>query len=79
MCVGFWGEKERLTSSYNPQTNGCVGRLNHTVCQKLSHVVSAHQTDSKYYLLPYVYARSNHESRATGLAPIELHIGGYPP
>lgn len=72
------GAKKRLTSSFHPQTNGCVERLNHTVCQMLSHVISAQQTDWDEYLLPCVYAHNNHVSRATGLAPMELHIGRYP-
>ena len=44
----------------------------------LSHVVSAQQTDWDDFLLPCVYAHNNHLSRATGLAPMELHIGRYP-
>ena len=72
------GSKKRLTSSFHPHTNGCVERLNHTVCQMLSHVVSSRQNDWDEYLLQVVYAHNNHISRATGLAPNEVHIGRYP-
>lgn len=44
------GAKKRFTSSFHPQTNGCVERLNHTICQMLSHVVSSQQTDWDEYL-----------------------------
>lgn len=44
----------------------------------LFRVVSARQTDWDDFLLPCVYAHNNHLSRATGLAPTELHIGRYP-
>ena len=37
------GSKKRLTISSHPQTNGCVERLNYTVCQMLSHVVISNQ------------------------------------
>ena len=33
--------KKRLTSSFHPQTNGCVEGLNHNVCQMLSDVISS--------------------------------------
>ncbi|CAB1110896.1 unnamed protein product [Ectocarpus sp. CCAP 1310/34] len=72
------GAKKRFTNSFHPQTNGCVERLNHTVCQMLSHVISAQQTDWDDHLLPCVYAHNNHVSKATGLAPMEVHIGRYP-
>ena len=72
------GSKKRLTSSFHPQTNGCVERLNHTICQMLSHVVSSKQDDWDEYLLQVVYAHNNHISKATGLAPNEVHIGRYP-
>ena len=72
------GSKKQLTSSFHPQTNGCVERLNHTVCQMLSHVVSSKQDDWDEYLLQVVYAHNNHISKATGLAPNEVHIGRYP-
>lgn len=72
------GTKKRFTSSFHPQTNGCVERLNHTVRQMLSHVVSSQQTDWDEYLLQECYCHNNHVSKATGLAPTEIHIGRYP-
>lgn len=72
------GAKKRFTSSFHPQTNGCVERLNHTICQMLSHVVSSQQTDWDDYLLQVCYCHNNHVSKATGLAATEIHIGRYP-
>ena len=72
------GAKKRFTSSFHPQTNGCVERLNHTVCQMLSHVVGAQQLDWDEYLLQVCYCHNNHVSKATGLAATEIHIGRYP-
>ena len=72
------GSKKRLSSAFHPHTNGCVERLNHTVCQMLSHVVSSRHNDCDEYLLQLVYAHNNHISRVTGLAPNEVHVGRYP-
>ncbi|CAB1111159.1 unnamed protein product [Ectocarpus sp. CCAP 1310/34] len=72
------GAKKRFTSSSHPHTNGCVERLNHTVCQMLSHVVCSQQTDWDEYLLQVCYCHNNHVSKATGLAASEIHIGRYP-
>ena len=72
------GAKKRFTSSFHPQTNGCVERLNHTVCQMLSHVVGAQQLEWDEYLLQVCYCHNNHVSKATGLAATEIHIGRYP-
>ena len=74
----IFGSKKLLTSSFHPQANRCVGRLNYTLCQMLSHVVSSKQDDWDEYLLQAVYANNNHISYATGLAPNEVHIGRYP-
>ena len=34
------GTIKKFTSSYHPQTNGMVGRLNHTLCQMLSYLIA---------------------------------------
>ena len=68
------GSKKRLTSFFHPQTNGCVERLNHTVCKMLSHVVSSKRHDGDEHPLQVVYVHDNHISKATGLAPNDVHI-----
>ena len=37
------GTVKQFTSSYHPQTNGMVKRLNHTLCQMLSYLIADDQ------------------------------------
>ena len=37
------GTIKKFTSSYHPQTNGMVERLNHTLCQMLSYLIADDQ------------------------------------
>lgn len=72
------GSVKKFTSSYHPQTNGMVERLNHTLCQMLSHLIADNQDNWDEMLLHAVAAHNNNVSRGTGLAPNLVHIGRYP-
>ena len=37
------GTVNKFTSSFHPQTNGMVERLNHTLCQMLSYLIADDQ------------------------------------
>ena len=72
------GAVKRFTSSAHAQTNGTVERLNHTLCQMLSHLIADNQTNWDELLLHAITAHNNSVGRGTGLAPNEVHIGRYP-
>ena len=72
------GAVKRFTSSAHAQTNGMVERLNHTLCQMLSHLIADNHTNWDELLLHAIAAHNNSVSRGTGLAPNEVHIGRYP-
>ena len=72
------GAVKRVTSSAHAQTNGMVERLNHILCQMLSHLIADNQTNWDELLLHDIAAHNNSVSRGTGLAPNEVHIGRYP-
>ena len=81
VCRGVFktlGSEKKYTSSYHPQTNGMVDRLNHTLCQMLSYLIADDQNNWDEMLLHAIAAYSNNVSRGTGLAPNEVHIGRYP-
>ncbi|CAB1113368.1 unnamed protein product [Ectocarpus sp. CCAP 1310/34] len=69
------GTVKMFTSSYHPQTNGMVERLNHTLCQMLSHLIADDQKNWDEYLSTAIAAHKNNMSRGTGLSPNEIHIG----
>ncbi|CAB1103461.1 unnamed protein product [Ectocarpus sp. CCAP 1310/34] len=72
------GTVKKFTSSYHPQTNGMVERLNHTLCQMLSHLIADDQANWDEMLPHAAAAHNNNVSRRTGLAPNVVHIGRYP-
>ena len=81
VCRGVFkmlGSVKKYTSSYHPQTNGMVERLNHTLCQMLSYLIADDQKNWDEVLLHAIAAHNNNVSRGTGLAPNEVHIGRYP-
>lgn len=71
------GAIKKYTSAHHPQTNGMIERLNHTLCQMLSHLVVDDQKDWDNMLTHAVAAHNNNVSRGTGLAPNQVHIGRY--
>lgn len=60
------GSIKKFTSSYHPQTNGMVERLNHTLCQMLAHLVADNQRDWDAMLSHAISAHNNNVSRGTG-------------
>ena len=69
------GVRKLATSSYHPNDNGGVERVNHTMTQMLAMVVNERQ-DDWHLRLPHVeFAYNNSVSAAKGLAPNEVHMG----
>ncbi|CAB1101426.1 unnamed protein product [Ectocarpus sp. CCAP 1310/34] len=66
------------TSSYHPNGNGGVERVNHTMAQMLAMVVNERQDDWDIHLPHVEFAYNNSVSAATGLAPNEVHINRLP-
>ena len=60
------GVVKRFTSSARAQTNDIVQRLNHTLCQMLSHLIANNQTSRDELLLHAIAAHNNGVSRGTG-------------
>ena len=69
------GVHKLATSSYHPNCNGGVERVNHTMAQMLAMVVNERQDDWDLHLPHVEFAYSNSVSAATGLAPNEVHMG----
>ncbi|CAB1100714.1 unnamed protein product [Ectocarpus sp. CCAP 1310/34] len=68
----------KATSSYNPNGNGGVERVNHTMAQMLAMVVNKRQDDWDIHLPHVAFAYNNSVSAATGLAPNEVHMNRLP-
>ena len=66
------------TSSYHPNCNGGVERVNHTMAQMLAMVVNERQDGWDVHLPHVEFAYNNSVSAATGLAPNEVHMGRLP-
>ena len=71
------GTVNKFTSSFHPQTNGMVERLNHTLCQMLSYLIADDQKSVDGMLMNAVAAHNNNV-RGARLAPNEVHLGRYP-
>jgi len=63
------GIRKTATSSYHPNGNGGVERVNHTMAQMLAMVVNEQQNDWDAHLPHVEFAYNNSVSAATGLAP----------
>lgn len=61
-------------SSYHPNGNGAVKRVNYTMVHMLSMVVNERQNDRGEHLPNVQFAYNNSVSAATGLAPNKVHI-----
>ena len=72
------GVHKLATSSYHPNCNGGVERVNHTMTQMLAIVVNDRQDDWNSHLPHVEFAHNNSVSAATGLAPNEAHMGRLP-
>ena len=66
------------TTAFHPKSNGGVERVNHSLAQMLSLVISEQQDDWDEWLPYVVQAYNNSVSAATGLAPNEIHLGRMP-
>ena len=63
------------TSSYHPNCNGGVERVNHTMAQMLGMIVNEGRDGWDLHLPHVAFADNNSVSAATGLAPNEVHMG----
>ena len=71
------GASKPATSSYHPNGNGGVERVNNTMAQMLAMVVNERQ-DWDLQPLHVEFAYNNSVSAATSLAPNEVHMGRLP-
>ena len=72
------GVRKIATSSYHPNGNGGVERINHTMVPKLAMLVNELENNWDEQL-PHVKLGYNKSvSAATGLAPNEVHMGRLP-
>ena len=72
------GVRKLATSSYHPNGNGGVERVNHTMAQMLALVVNERQGGWDLQLPHVEFAYNNSVSAATGLAPNEVYMGRFP-
>ena len=72
------GVHKLATSSYHPNCNEGVERINHTMTQMLAMVVNERQADWDLHLPHVEFAYNNSVSAATGPAPNEVHMGRLP-
>ena len=70
--------RKLATSSYRPNGNGGVERVNHTMAQTLAMVVNKQQDDWELRLPDVEFAYKNSVSESTGLAPNEAYMGRRP-
>ena len=72
------GSRKIGASSYHPNGNDGVERVNHTMTQMLAMVVSERQDDWDAHLPHVEFAYNNFVSAATGLVPDEVHMNRFP-
>ena len=72
------GVRKLATSSYHPNGNGGVERVNHTMAQLLAMVVNEQQDDRDLQIPQFEFAYYNSVKMVTGLVPNEVHMGRLP-
>ena len=72
------GVRKLATSSYHPNGNGGVERMNHIMAQMLATVVNEQQDDWDLRLPQVEFAFNNMVSATTGLATNEIHMSRLP-
>ena len=72
------GVHKLAISSYHPDCNRGVERVNHTMAQMVAVVVNDRQDDWSLHLPYEEFAYSNSVSAATALAPNEAHMDRLP-
>ena len=72
------GVHKFATSSYHPNCNGGIDRVNHTMAHMLDMVVSERQDDWDLHLPHVKFVYTTPVSAAKGLAPNEVHMGRLP-
>ena len=90
-CIPLWGCprttslenglqfcSKLATNSYNPNGNGGVERVNHTMAQMLAVVVNERQDEWELHLPHVEFAYNSSVSAVTGLVPNEAHMGRLP-
>ena len=72
------GARKLAASSYHPNCNGGVERVNYTMAHMLAMVFNERQDEWDLHLPHAEFAYNNSVSAATGLAPHEVHMGRLP-
>ena len=72
------GTRKIATSSYQPNGNGGVERVNHTMAQMLAIVVNSRRDDWDAHLPHEEFAYNNSASAITGLAPNVVQMNRLP-
>lgn len=69
------GIKHKLSSTYHPQTNSLVERINRTICEALAKCVNQYEGDWDDYLYPVLFACRTLKHSSTKFSPFYLTYG----
>ena len=72
------GVNHKTTSSYHPQTNGQVERMNHTLAMMISMYIAGEQTNWDEPLPFICFAYNTARQESTGFSPFFLLYGREP-
>lgn len=73
------GTRNNYASTYHPQTNGHVERMNKTIVSMLRHFVADNQGEWDIYAPLVAHAYNTQVHRSTGATPFELVVTRPPP